>query len=393
MDFDTNLETITPTALTYLTVGNTGGVALSAGTTAQRPVSPPNGVIRYNSTTGQPEFYQSNSWQSHLPVVITSPTTTQVVSYNGTNWVNTSILAGNATGTVGVSPSGGGTAWTLVSGTQYRADFVHNLGTTNVVVTLWDTNNNAVVIANNLVTTDANTVRLTVAGNTRTVKVVVIAQGASLVAGGSTPSSVITAYEGVTVSTSATRLNFRGQAVGVTDAGAGTTNITIGSRFTYFAASLDTPVNSDFVVNAIAATVTDPTYASLNVRSFSNSVEQGVATLISIPTGATTLTIKIRGRAQTAPGAAAVVQPRLYYRLLPNNSAVGAWSAAQELANIAIPTNANFQYSTQTILLSTLGMSAGNLYQLELTRRVVGVTGGTNLAANYLLAELTLEFA
>lgn len=325
-------------------------------------------------------------------VVITAPSSAQVLSYNGSNWVNEDVLSGNASGTIGVSPSGGGTAWTLISGNSYRADFVHNLGTTNVVVTLWDTNNNSVVIANNLETLDANTVRITVIGNTKTIKVVVVAQGSALVAGGSTPSSVITAYEGVTVSAAATKLNWQGQAVGVTDAGSGTTNITIGSRFTYFAASLDTPVNSDFAVNSIAATVTDPTYASLNVRSFSNSVEQGVATLISIPIGATTLTIKMRGRAQTAPGVASVVQPRLYYRLLPNNSAVGTWSAAQELANISIPTNANFQYSTQTIALSTLGMTAGNLYQLELTRRVTGVSG-TNLAANYLLAELTLELA
>jgi hypothetical protein len=78
--------------------------------------------------------------------------------------------------------------------------------------------------------------------------------------------------------------------------------------------------------------------------------------------------------------------------LLPNNAAVTTWSAAQELANIAIPTNANFQYSTQIILLSTLGLTAGNLYQFEFTRRVAGVTG-TNLAANFLMAELTLELA
>jgi hypothetical protein len=325
-------------------------------------------------------------------VTITSATTNQVLAYNGSRWVNTGAVGANATGTIGVSPTGGGTAWTLISGTSYRADFVHNLGTTNVVITVYDTNNNAIVIPNLVVTTDANTVRVTVTGNTKTLKVVVVANGQSIVAGGSTPSSVITAKDGVTVSTAATKLNFTGQAVNVADAGAGTTNITIGSRFTFFANSLDTPVNSDFAVNAIAATVTDPTYASLNVRSFSNSTEQGVATLISIPTGATTLTIKMRGRAQTAPGAASVVQPRLYYRLLPNNSAVGAWSAAQELANIAIPTNANFQYSTQSIALSTLGMTAGNLYQIELTRRVSGVTG-TNLAANYLMAELTLEIA
>jgi hypothetical protein len=375
-----------------------GSPVTTTGTLTGSLASQANNTMFAGPATGgplAPTFRTISLLQNDLSdVILTSPTANQVLSYNsGTNkWNNTNVISGNASGTVGVSPSGGGTAWTLVSGSQYRADFVHNLGTTNVVVTLWDTNNNAVVIANSLVTTDANTVRITVTGNTKTIKVVVVAQGSALVAGGSTPSSVITAYNGVTISAAATKLNWQGQAVNITDAGSGTTNITIGSRFTFFAASLDTPVNSDFAVNAIAATITDPTYASLNVRSFSNTIEQGVACLISIPSGATTMTIKMRGRAQTAPGVASVVQPRIYYRLLPNNSAVGAWSVAQELANISIPTNANFQYSTQTILLSTLGMTAGNLYQIELTRRVSGVTG-TNLAANYLMPELTLELA
>lgn len=392
MDFDTTLETITPIKTAALTVGGTGGLIAPIGTTAERPGSPTNGLLRYNSTTSNIEFYVNSAWVNYLPVTVTSPVVTQVVTYDGTKWINSSIVGSNASGTIGVSPSGGGTAWSLVSGSRYTANFVHNLGTTNVSVTIWDTSNNQIVTAQSVTATNANTVTIVVTGNTKTLKVVVIANGAAIVAGGSTPSSVITSYEGVTVSTAATKLNFQGQAVGVTDAGSGTTNITIGSRFTFFAASLDTPVNADFAVNALAAMVTDPTYNSLNVRSFSNTTEQGVAYLVSIPAGATAMTVKIRGRAQTAPGVASVVQPRIYYRLLPNNTAVGAWSAAQELANISIPTNANFQYATQTIQLSTLGLTAGNLYQMELTRRVTGVTG-TNLAANFLMAELTVEFA
>ena len=342
-----------------------------------------------------PTFRTISLLQNDLSdVVLSAPSSGQILSYNsGTSkWNNTSVLNGNASGTVGVSPTGGGTAWTLISGNSYRADFVHNLGTTNVVITVYDTNNSAIVIPNLVVTTNTNTVRVTVTGNTRTLKVVVVAQGSALVAGGSTPSSVITAEDGVTISTAATKLNFTGQAINVVDAGSGTTNITIGSRFTFFANSLDTPNNVDYAINALAPVTTDPTFTSLNVRSFSNTVEQGVACLISVPTGATQLIVKIRGRGQTAPGTASVVQPRLYYRLLPNNSAVGTWSAAQELANIAIPTNANFQYSTQIISLSTLGLTAGNLYQFEFTRRVAGVTG-TNLAANFLMAEITLELS
>lgn len=348
-----------------------------------------NGGTGQNTyATGDIIFASNSTTLSKLAI----GTNAQVLTSTGTSPTWSSVLSANATGTVGVSPSGGGTAWTLISGNSYRADFVHNLGTTNVVVTVWDTSNNNIVIPQTVTTINTSTVRISVIGNTRTLKVVVIANGQSIVAGGSTPSSVITAFEGVDISTASTRLNFRGQAVGVTDAGSGTTNITIGSRFSYFANSLDSPNSADFAVNSLAPVTTDPTFTSLNVRSFSNTVEQGVGCTVSIPTGATTLTIKIRGRPQTAPGTASVVQPRLYYRLLPNNSAVGSWSAAQELANISIPTNANFQYSNQTISLSTLGLVAGNLYQFEFTRRVTGVVG-TNLGSNFLMAEITLEFA
>ncbi len=325
-------------------------------------------------------------------VTITSATVNQVLAYNGTRWVNTGAVGANASGLVGVGQAGAA-AWTLISGNNYRADFAHNLGTTNVVITVFDSTTNVVVIPASITLTNNNTVRIQVVGNTRTLRVVVVANGQSIVAGGSTPSSVITAKDGVTVSTAATRLNFSGQAVGVTDGGSGTTNIVVGSRFSYFANSLDNPNNADFAINALAPVITDPSFASLNVRSFSNTVEQGVAFTCSIPPGATTMTFKLRGRAQVAQAAAQVVQPRLYHRLLPNNAAVGAWSAAQELANVSVPANAFFQYSTQTVALATLGLTADRLYQFELTRRVTGVTGGTNLATNFLLAEITVEFA
>jgi hypothetical protein len=327
-------------------------------------------------------------------VVITAPATNQVVSYNGTNWVNTSIIGTNASGNIGVVPSGGGTAWTLISGSRYYADFVHNIGTTNLTVTVWDISDNSIVIPQSVVTTSNTTLRITVTGNTKTLKVVALANGSAI----ATAGSVITAYNGTTVSAAAFKLNFIGATVAVTDAGSGQTDITVTAsgttfqRYTYFANSLDTPSNADFAINALAPVTTDPTYTSMNIRSFSNTAETGVACMCSIPTGATSVTVKIKGRAQTAPGVASVVQPRLYYRNIPNNAAVAAWSAAQELANISIPTNANFQYSSQTITLATLGLTAGNLYQFEFTRRLTGVTG-TNLASFFYMSELTLEFA
>ena len=393
MDFDTSSETITPLAVPYLTVAGTGGILVPSGTTAQRPTAS-TGLLRYNSTNSNIEFYIGASWVNFLPVVVTSPTTNQVVSYNGTNWVNTSIIGTNASGNIGVTPSGGGTSWTLISGSRYYADFVHNIGTTNLVVNVYDTADNSIVTPQSIVTTSTTTLRVTVTGNTKTLKVVAIANGSAI----ATAGSVVTAYNGTTVSSAASTLNFIGATVSVTDAGSGQTDITVtgsGStfqRYTYFANSLDTPSNADFAVNALAPVTTDPTYTSMNIRAFSNTTETGVACMCAIPAGATSVTIRIKGRAQTAPGAASVVQPRMYYRNIPNNAAVSAWSAAQELSNISIPTNATFQYSSQTITLATLGLTAGNLYQFEFTRRVTGVTG-TNLASFFYMAELTLEFA
>jgi hypothetical protein len=42
----------------------TGYFALPSGTTGQRPGTPANGMIRYNSTTGFNEIYQNSGWQS-----------------------------------------------------------------------------------------------------------------------------------------------------------------------------------------------------------------------------------------------------------------------------------------------------------------------------------------
>lgn len=45
-----------------LSVTSTGAVRVSSGTTAQRPATPANGMLRYNSTTSQFEGYANNAW-------------------------------------------------------------------------------------------------------------------------------------------------------------------------------------------------------------------------------------------------------------------------------------------------------------------------------------------
>jgi hypothetical protein len=68
---DTGLQTLdvstTPPAggvAGVLTVAGTGAVTLTIGATADRPVSPVNGMIRYNTDLAVVESYQNNSWVS-----------------------------------------------------------------------------------------------------------------------------------------------------------------------------------------------------------------------------------------------------------------------------------------------------------------------------------------
>ena len=41
---------------------NTGAVQLPSGTTAQRPSSPSNGEMRYNTTDNKVEYYDGANW-------------------------------------------------------------------------------------------------------------------------------------------------------------------------------------------------------------------------------------------------------------------------------------------------------------------------------------------
>jgi hypothetical protein len=344
-----------------------------------------------SGNAGTPTFRTIGLAQNDLnDVTITSATAGQYLTYNGSRWVNSnSDGAGSAAGLIGFGQTGG-QAWTLISGTTYYADFPHNLGTYSVVVTVFDSSTNIVVQPDLVTLTSANNVRVQVTGNSRTLRVVVVAFGSSIT-GVATPSAVITALGGVTVNTAATKLNFVGQAVNVTDGGAGVSNITIGARYTYFANSLDSVNSTDFAVNGLSPVTTDPANPAFNVRSFSNTTETGVGFMCSIPQGATQVTIRLKGRPATAPTASSVVMFKLYNRLIPSGAAMGMWSGSN-LANNVIPTNAFFQYFNQTLTLSSLGLTAGNLYQFEMTRPTSGFTG-TNLAFAFLLAELTLEFS
>lgn len=159
-----------------------------------------------------------------------------------------------------------------------------------------------------------------------------------------------------------------------------------------WADQLDSPVNADWSVNALAPAVADSLNAALTVRRFDDTTEEGVGWLLRIPAGVTQITFGFHSRAQTAPPAARTVGLRVAYRQLPDNAAVGAWNT-HTLADIDIPANTNFQTDAQTILLVTFApaLVAGEFYQMELIRQ--NPAGGTELTGDWDLLVVEYSFS
>lgn len=158
----------------------------------------------------------------------------------------------------------------------------------------------------------------------------------------------------------------------------------------YSADQLDNPINANWAVNALAPLSADTVNAALPVRRFDDTTQEGVGFMLSIPSTAVSIKFNFKHRPQTAPGGSVGVVYTYYVRTINNNAAISAWSAAVDFATQTIPANANFQYATQTITLATLGITAGNLVQFEITRR--GTQAGDTLTGDLDLTELQLEF-
>ena len=58
-EFDGTVTATSVTASGVVGTAATGALKIPVGTTAQRPGSPASGMIRQNSTTGSPEWYDS----------------------------------------------------------------------------------------------------------------------------------------------------------------------------------------------------------------------------------------------------------------------------------------------------------------------------------------------
>lgn len=386
------LTTLTPTTSPSLTLSGTLGIA--SGGTGQTVSSAAFNALSPLTTLGDTLY--ANGANTNTRLAGNTSASTMVLTQTGTGTISAAPIwatVGTASFSVNVGPSGT-IAWTLVSGNTYTATITHNLGTQNVIVQTTDISNSQITYADVITITSATQIVVQVSGvgsNLKTLRTTIIANGASIAAGASTPSSVIVQNNGVGLSGTYTTLNLVG-VLAATNAGAGVATISnnaIIRTLSYVATSLDSPNNADWVVNALAATISDPLNGGINIRQFSNTVEQGVGLTISLPATATNIIFTYKGRSASAT--AGTLQMKLYNRTLVSATpaAVGVWTAATNLTSVSSPANVFYQSFTQTSTLSSLSLTAGNTYQFEFTRNIA-VAG--NLAFNWYMLELGISF-
>lgn len=104
---------VTIDASQNVTLNSSGALSLSAGTTAQRPSSPVNGMFRYNTTTSTWEAYNNGGWNPSNPSIVTNyqqfTTSGTFTVPSGVTIVQVLIVGGGGGGgTVGAGGGGGG---------------------------------------------------------------------------------------------------------------------------------------------------------------------------------------------------------------------------------------------------------------------------------------------
>ncbi len=151
------------------------------------------------------------------------------------------------------------------------------------------------------------------------------------------------------------------------------------------------PSNANWAVNDPASIINNPGATAIQVRRFDDTAEEGVGTLLLVPAGMTNVTIRVRGRAQTAPPGNRAVAFNLYWRELTQNGPTAAWGAEQSWDNvIQLTADTNWKYSEDTRTLASQGVNAGHVYLLEFTRD--GNAAADTLVGNWLMASMEVEF-
>jgi len=154
-------------------------------------------------------------------------------------------------------------------------------------------------------------------------------------------------------------------------------------RRSYFAHQLIAP-DSNWPVEAIAPAALDNTYPSYPICAYDDTTEEGRGWLTIVPASASSLTFRVIHKARTAPGAQRSVGLKLYYRVVKDAEATGAFMSLV-LSDASIPGTTDFQYYSVTVPIGSgegqLNVDVGKAVEFELTR--IQPAAGTELDGDW----------
>ena len=162
-------------------------------------------------------------------------------------------------------------------------------------------------------------------------------------------------------------------------------------KFQFGPLNLLNPVNSDWAVNALAPAAADGINPGLTVRLFDDTIEEGIGFILRVPATATSVDFSLVHRAVSPDPADRNIGLNVYQRGIADNVAVESWSAGTQIADVIVPNNTNFQDDTQTVTLASLGVTAGEVTQFEITRDAP--LAGTDLVGDWSLLHLIVSFS
>lgn len=122
-----------------------------------------------------------------------------------------------------------------------------------------------------------------------------------------------------------------------------------------------------------AAIIDDPSNAAIPVAAFADDDDEGVGMEVYVPSGATDIIFILEHRAQTAPsGSDLYVDCQMHFRAIPDNGALPSWTTVN-MAELTIPDGVDeYLYTVRRFSLSTIGMTAGQAFQIKWTRYIGG---------------------
>jgi hypothetical protein len=153
---------------------------------------------------------------------------------------------------------------------------------------------------------------------------------------------------------------------------------------------LDSPLTANWKVNAFAPASADASNTALTVRRFDDTLEEGVGFILETPLGISNVVLDFKARPYSLQTGVKSVVPKLYARGIPDNTAVTAWSTGTRLTPVDYTNNVFYHYDQRIVSMATLGMTAGQATQFELTR--VGSDATDTVVGDWALLSIGVSF-